>query len=362
MKRAKLLSLFLAGSLLFQTAGIDAMATSASEPAPISETVENAESDLSEQPVEEENENNESDESTEVSSPEQPSEGEEEKDPAVEEENTEQPSEGEENENPTEEEDADSEQPSEGEEEDPAEEEEPEQPSVDEEEEDPVEEDVEDEESVSENTVSENTISENTLPEDEINIFSIFPGLGEDYKFSSKQLSDKKVLASYAGDVVQIQRKETATIEDYADVTGEYVPGEVVYLAESEEEAEQVAAAFGGTLDSYSYEVAVISLPEKATVALAIAAAAEPEIKLPAVWPNYYQYLHEDTNATVDPFAPSDPNFNLQWQHDYIGTRYAWAAGYKGQGVRVAVIDTGLDMSHEDLAANAEAGKISLAM
>lgn len=357
MKRAKLLSLFLAGSLLFQTAGIDAMATSASEPAPISETVENAESDLSEQPVEEENENNESDESTEVSSPEQPSEGEEEKDPDVEEENTEQPSEGEENENPTEEEDADSEQPSEGEEEDPAEEEEPEQPSVDEEEEDPVEEDVEDEESVSENTVSENTISENTLPEDEINIFSIFPGLGEDYKFSSKQLSDKKVLASYAGDVVQIQPKETATIEDYADVTGEYVPGEVVYLAESEEEAEQVAAAFGGTLDSYSYEVAVISLPEKATVALAIAAAAEPEIKLPAVWPNYYQYLHEDTNATVDPFAPSDPNFNLQWQHDYIGTRYAWAAGYKGQGVRVAVIDTGLDMSHEDLAANAEAGK-----
>ena len=40
MKRAKLLSLFLAGSLLFQTAGIDAMATAPSEPAPISDNVE----------------------------------------------------------------------------------------------------------------------------------------------------------------------------------------------------------------------------------------------------------------------------------------------------------------------------------
>ena len=335
MKRAKLLSLFLAGSLLFQTAGIDAMATAPSEPAPISETAEEADSDLSEQLAEERG----LDESMEESNPEQPSEDEEDKDPAGEEETPEQPSEDEEDKDPV------------------GEEETPEQPSEGEESKEPVEEDDESQDSVSGNTVSENTISENTLPENETSIFSIFPGLGDDYRFSAKQLEDKRVLASHVGDVVRVQSKETATIADYPDATGEYVSGEVVYLAETEEEAEKVAAAFGGTLDSYAYEVAVINLPEKATVALAIAAAAEPEIKLPAVWPNYYQYLHEEENATISPYNPSDADFDLQWQHDYIGTRYAWAAGYKGEGIRVAVIDTGLDMDHEDLRANAEAGR-----
>lgn len=335
MKRAKLLSLFLAGSLLFQTAGIDAMATAPSEPVTV-ETVEETDSGLSDRTAEEGSGLKESTE--EESNPEQPSEEEESKDPAGEEETPGQPS-GEEEKDPA------------------GEEEIPEQPFEGEESEDPVEEDGESQDSVSENTVSENTISENTLPENEESIFSIFPGLGENYKFSSQQLEDKRVLASHAGDIVKVQSVETATIEDFQDADGEYVPGEVVYLAETEEEAEKVAAAFGGTLDSYSYDVAVIGLPEKATVALAVAAAAEPEVKLPAVWPNYYQYLHEDTNATVSPLDPSDPYFDQQWQHDYIGTRYAWAAGYKGAGVKVAVIDTGLAESHEDLRANAIAGK-----
>lgn len=358
MKRAKLLSLFLAGSLLFQTAGIDAMATAPSDLAPISETVEDVDVDLSEQPAEEESG---SEEATEESGPEEALDGEEEKAPAGEEEkppveeetNPGQPVEGEDEKNPVEEE-TDPEQPAEGEEvKDPVEE----APDLPTESEGTEEDTAEDEETVSENTVSENTISENALPENETSIFSIFPGLGDDYTFSAKQMEDKKVLAAHVGDIVHVQSKETATVAAYADAEDKYVLDEVVYLADTEEEAEKVAAAFGGTLDSYSYEVAVISLPEQATVALAIAAAAEPEIKLPAVWPNYYQYLYEDTYATVDPFDPSDPDFDQQWQHDYIGTRYAWAAGYKGQGVRVAVIDTGLAMDHEDLAVNAEAGK-----
>lgn len=338
MKRAKLLSLFLAGSLLFQTAGIDAMATAPSEPAPISETVKDAESGLSEQPFEDESESKESAE--EESDSEQSSEEEaEEKDPAVEEENPERPSD--EEKDPT------------------VEESDPEQPSDEENEGNLSDEDEgEIKDSVSENTISENTISENTLPEDEVSIFSIFPGLGDDYKFSSQQLADKKVLADHVGDVVKIQSLETATIADFKDVSDKYELGEVVYLAETKEEAEQVAKAFGGTLESYSYEVAVITLPKEATVALAIAAAADPDIKLPAVWPNYYQYLHTDTNSTVNPLTPGDADFDKQWQHDYIGTRYAWAAGFKGQGIKVAVIDTGLAKGHADLTANVpESGK-----
>lgn len=345
MKRAKLLSLFLAGSLLFQTAGIDAMAAAPSEPVPISETVEDAESNLSEQPSEEDGELKESIE--EESNPEQPSEEEsEEKDPAVEEENPEQPSDEENEEKDPTVEESDPEQPSDEENEG----------NLSDEDEGEIKDSVS-ENTISENTISENTISENTLPEDEVSIFSIFPGLGDDYKFSSQQLADKKVLADHVGDVVKIQSLETATVADFKDVSDKYELGEVVYLAETKEEAEQVAKAFGGTLQSYSYEVAVITLPKEATVALAIAAAAEPDIKLPAVWPNYYQYLHTDTNSTVNPLKPGDADFGKQWQHDYIGTRYAWAAGFKGQGITVAVIDTGLKKSHLDLVDNALPGK-----
>lgn len=340
-------------------------------PAPISETVEGADSDLSEQPADEEGNPDQPAEGDETKNPageegnpDQPAEGDESKNPAGEEVNPDQPAEGDETKDPAEEA-VDPEKPSDGDEgNDPAEEETPDQPSEEETEgQDPAVEEGEDdaslsENSVSENTVSENTISENTLPEEsEASIFSIFPGLGDNYQFSAEELKDKQVLASHLRDVVQISSIENATLADFADTSDQYEHGEVVYLAETREKAEQVAAAFGGTLQSYSYEVAVIDLPEQATVALAVAAAAESEIKLPAVWPNYYSYLHTETNATVNPLVPTDPDYNEQWFHDYIGTRYAWAAGYKGQGVKVAVIDTGLSRNHEDLAANAVDGK-----
>ena len=355
MKKVKLLSLFLAGTLLFQAAGIDAMATAPSDPAPISETVDDTDTSP-EQPVEEENGPNETTE--EETDPNQPSVEEGEKDPVLEEENPDLPSEGEEEKAPgPEEENPDLASEEEGEKDPVLGEENPSLPSGDEADKAPVGEDAENKDSISENTVSENSISENTLPEDEISLFSIFPGLGDDYQFSSQQLADKRILASHVGDVVKIRSMASAEITDFTDTEGEYRPDEVMYLAETKEEAEQVAEAFGGTLDSFSYEVAVISLPEEATVSLAIAAAADPDIKLPAVWPNYYQYLYEDTTSTVNTLDPPDPGFDKQWQHDYIGTRYAWAAGFKGQGVNVAVIDTGLAMDHEDLSANAVTGR-----
>lgn len=345
MKKAKILSLLLAGSLLFNTAGIDALATAASDPVLAEQSVEalddesseeNTDTETSEQPSEEET----GKESEEEQNPEQPSETEEGKDEeSGETETPEQPS-GEEGEN---------EKPS-GETEDPAEEieepsEETEAPDVN----DPSLDATED----SENTISENTISENALleedPEEE-DAFAIFPGLGDNYTLSSAQLADKRVLAAHVSDILSTYARNA---DEYPDADGIYELGEVVYLAETAEEAEQVAAAFGGDVDSYSYGVAVISLPKKATVALAVAAAADPDTKLPAVWPNYYNYLTSDVNESKAVAAPNDPKLGEQWQHDYIGTKYAWAAGYKGQGVKVAVIDSGLQQGHEDLSTNA---------
>lgn len=350
MKKAKLLSLFLAGSLLFQTAGIDAMAAAPSEPAPVSETAADADSILSDQPSQEnppiqpsEEEKKADDSNTGELEPQLPVEEEKEKDtaPVVEEKTPDQSGDEENEEKGSANEEEGSDSISEN--------------TIPE---NIVSDNTIQESTISENTISENTISENTLSaENEANIFSIFPGLGDSYQFSSQELADKRVLAAHVDDIVQVQSAETATIEDYQDTDGEYAPGEIVYLAETQEEAKQVAKAFGGTLDSYAHEVAVIELPQEATVSLAVAAAAEPDIKLPAVWPNYYQYLYDDTDVTVSSLTPSDPGFSRQWQHDYIGTRYAWAAGFKGQGVKIAVIDTGLAENHEDLANNVIEGK-----
>jgi subtilisin family serine protease len=44
--------------------------------------------------------------------------------------------------------------------------------------------------------------------------------------------------------------------------------------------------------------------------------------------------------------------FDLQWGHDAIDAPEAWEAGERGDGARVAVLDTGFDLDHPDLAPN----------
>ncbi|MBS1152578.1 MAG: hypothetical protein H6Q89_4276, partial [Myxococcaceae bacterium] len=61
--------------------------------------------------------------------------------------------------------------------------------------------------------------------------------------------------------------------------------------------------------------------------------------------------------------ALGDPYFASQWHLANLGQRGgtsgediraapAWAQGFKGEGVRVAIVDEGVDFTHEDLAAN----------
>ncbi|HMC52937.1 MAG TPA: S8 family serine peptidase [Acidimicrobiales bacterium] len=47
--------------------------------------------------------------------------------------------------------------------------------------------------------------------------------------------------------------------------------------------------------------------------------------------------------------APDDPGFPQQWALPIIGAPTAWAAS-SGAGVRIGVVDTGVDLAHEDLA------------
>lgn len=165
----------------------------------------------------------------------------------------------------------------------------------------------------------------------------LFPGLPESYELSAEQLKQKAILSEHTGALAPYQNE---------DNTRFYAKGELVYLTDSEEEAQMVAEAFGGTLDSYGLGVAVIRLSENRTVSQAVLCAASSDYNLPAVWPNYYKQLYV-TYATYSDPALSEAN-DYQWQHAFVGDTYAWEAGYKGQGVKVAVIDTGILNAHEE--------------
>lgn len=63
------------------------------------------------------------------------------------------------------------------------------------------------------------------------------------------------------------------------------------------------------------------------------------------------------TQAVSPPFSGDDDFFfDLQWGHDAIDAPEAWEAGYRGAGVRVAILDGGFDLDHPDLAPNINLG------
>jgi subtilisin family serine protease len=69
------------------------------------------------------------------------------------------------------------------------------------------------------------------------------------------------------------------------------------------------------------------------------------------------QFVDPHENVAYD--AANPPNsgdddflFDLQWGHDAVNAVEAWNAGVTGAGARVAVLDTGFDVSHPDLQPN----------
>ena len=55
--------------------------------------------------------------------------------------------------------------------------------------------------------------------------------------------------------------------------------------------------------------------------------------------------------------ALNDPEYNRQWGTQVIGAKAAWDAGIMGQGIDIAVVDTGVHLGHQDLAPNIGVGR-----
>ena len=64
--------------------------------------------------------------------------------------------------------------------------------------------------------------------------------------------------------------------------------------------------------------------------------------------PKYQHIATKELLPVTNPY--NNPYFFLQWNMKAINAEAAWAAGYKGSGAKVAVIDNGFVLNHPDLA------------
>ncbi len=181
-----------------------------------------------------------------------------------------------------------------------------------------------------------------------------FPGLPENFSLSEMQ-EERKILAAHIEDTGAFE-------EDVACVAGE-----ILVSAETEEEARIYAQAYGGTLKRYVDSVAVILLPEEGdvTVQAAVFASLDEAKRLPVAWPNAYYYIENEAeeNIVTDEATEFEAELSsvyddkylnpiyseYQWFHHVIGSERAWRNGYTGAGIKVAVLDSGVMLNHEDL-------------
>ena len=120
--------------------------------------------------------------------------------------------------------------------------------------------------------------------------------------------------------------------------------------------AHKIEAA-GGTVTARLPQIGV-AVVESADAGFAARAAKVPGIRS-AVYDYVFQSeAPEATSVTDADFAnpptsgDNDTRFDLEWGSQAIDVAGAWNQGYRGQGVIVAVLDSGISCAHPDIAPN----------
>jgi subtilisin family serine protease len=116
--------------------------------------------------------------------------------------------------------------------------------------------------------------------------------------------------------------------------------------------AQQVSAR-GGSIVTTLPEIAV-AVATSTDAGFAASAASIAGVR--SVIPDVALAQEAETTAGVIGNPPTsgddDRFFDMQWGLDAIDAPEAWATGARGRGVRVAVLDSGIDVDHPDLAPN----------
>ena len=197
---------------------------------------------------------------------------------------------------------------------------------------------TEEETATEEITTEEETATEETTDFSAECYLEYMAGMPQDYALTKAEISDKRSLAAF---------DDFWGMEEGVD----YVAGEVLISVDNTTKLNMVAHAYGAEIEEQETGFAVLKLDDGISVADAIAVASGDN-NMPVVWPNYYRHYdgldESEFTGYNDPFLNAD-NTYYQWQHSNIGSSAAWRNGYKGQGVKVGLLDSGVNENHVDL-------------
>jgi subtilisin family serine protease len=154
------------------------------------------------------------------------------------------------------------------------------------------------------------------------------------------------------------QLAKVAGSERY-DVTGppevRYVPGEVLVrfapkangVQRTTAEKNQVLSSLGGGTVEYEFWLvpggSLVKLPPQMSVETAVQVFNKAEGII---------YAHPNSELTPLSTIPNDPNFDNLWGMTQIHAPEAWDYSTGSSDIIVAVVDSGVDYTHPDLAAN----------
>lgn len=96
----------------------------------------------------------------------------------------------------------------------------------------------------------------------------------------------------------------------------------------------------------YSSDVRLMQVPAGREVEIAKALSADPGVDFAE--PNYRYYAFDTT--------PNDPHFGKQWAHTRMQSEAAWDVSTGNSSITIAIIDSGVDLGHPDLAGKLVAG------